>query len=47
MTKHADTLIVNAHTFTMQGEGVGYVAGGAVAVDWRAGGANWWISLRL
>ncbi len=33
MTEHADTLIVNAHTFTMQGEGVGYLADGAVAVE--------------
>jgi 5-methylthioadenosine/S-adenosylhomocysteine deaminase len=28
----ADTLIIHAHLFTMQGDGVGYVADGAVAV---------------
>jgi 5-methylthioadenosine/S-adenosylhomocysteine deaminase len=32
-TEHADTLIVHAHLFTMQGEGVGYVADGAVAIE--------------
>lgn len=30
--EHTDTLIDHAHLFTMQGEGVGYVADGAVAV---------------
>ncbi len=33
MNEHADTLFVHAHLFTMQGEGVGYIADGAVAVD--------------
>jgi 5-methylthioadenosine/S-adenosylhomocysteine deaminase len=33
MTEHADTLITHAHLFTMQGEGVGHVADGAVAVQ--------------
>jgi 5-methylthioadenosine/S-adenosylhomocysteine deaminase len=32
MTEHADTLFTHAHLFTMQGDGVGYVADGAVAV---------------
>ena len=32
MPQHADTLVVNAHLFTMAGPGVGYVADGAVAV---------------
>jgi 5-methylthioadenosine/S-adenosylhomocysteine deaminase len=32
MTEHIDTLITHAHLFTLQGEGVGYVADGAVAV---------------
>jgi 5-methylthioadenosine/S-adenosylhomocysteine deaminase len=32
MTEPVDTLIIHAHLFTMQGEGVGYVADGAVAV---------------
>ena len=30
---HADMLITHAHMFTMQGDGVGYVAEGAVAVQ--------------
>jgi 5-methylthioadenosine/S-adenosylhomocysteine deaminase len=30
---HADTLITHAHMFTMQGDGVGYVADGALAVQ--------------
>ncbi len=33
MNEHADTLFVHAHLFTMQGEGVGYIADGAVAVE--------------
>ena len=33
MPEHADTLITYAHLFTMQGEGVGYIADGAVAVQ--------------
>lgn len=32
MNEHADTLVTHAHLFTMQGQGVGYVADGAVAV---------------
>ena len=32
MHENADKLIVHAHLFTMQGDGVGYVADGAVAV---------------
>ena len=32
MAEHADTLITHAHLFTLRGEGVGYVADGAVAV---------------
>lgn len=32
MAEQADTLITHAHLFTLQGEGVGYVANGAVAV---------------
>jgi 5-methylthioadenosine/S-adenosylhomocysteine deaminase len=32
MAEHADTLITHAHLFTMQGQGVGYVTDGAVAV---------------
>ena len=32
MTEHIDTLVTHAHLFTMQGEGVGYVDDGAVAV---------------
>ncbi len=32
MNEHADHLITHAHLFTMQGEGVGYVADGAVAI---------------
>ena len=32
MAEHTDTLITHAHLFTLQGQGVGYVAGGAVAV---------------
>jgi len=32
MTEYADTLIRHAHLFTMQGEGVGYIADGAVAI---------------
>ena len=31
ITEYADTLIRHAHLFTMQGEGVGYIADGAVA----------------
>jgi 5-methylthioadenosine/S-adenosylhomocysteine deaminase len=33
MPEHADTLIAHAHMITMRGEGVGYVADGAVAVQ--------------
>ncbi|MGD8489255.1 MAG: amidohydrolase family protein [Anaerolineae bacterium] len=36
MTEQVDTLITHAHLFTLQGDGVGYVADGAVAV--RGGG---------
>jgi len=32
MAEHTDILITHAHLFTLQGEGVGYVADGAVAV---------------
>jgi imidazolonepropionase-like amidohydrolase len=32
VTEPVDTLIAHAHLFTMQGNGVGYVADGAVAV---------------
>jgi 5-methylthioadenosine/S-adenosylhomocysteine deaminase len=32
MTDHADRLIVHAHLFTLQGEGVGYVPDGALAI---------------
>jgi imidazolonepropionase-like amidohydrolase len=32
MAEHTDTLITHAHLFTLQGEGVGYVADGTVAV---------------
>ena len=32
MTEYADTFVSHAHLFTMRGEGVGYVADGAVAV---------------
>jgi 5-methylthioadenosine/S-adenosylhomocysteine deaminase len=32
MPRNVDTLVVNAHLFTMAGNGVGYVADGAVAV---------------
>jgi 5-methylthioadenosine/S-adenosylhomocysteine deaminase len=33
MSERTDTLITHAHLFTLQGEGVGYVADGAVAVE--------------
>ena len=33
MPEHADFLITHAHLFTLQGQGVGYVAEGAVAVN--------------
>ena len=33
MTEHANTLITHAHLFTMQGEGVGYIGDGAVAIE--------------
>ena len=33
MPEHADFLITHAHLFTLQGQGVGYVADGAVAVN--------------
>jgi 5-methylthioadenosine/S-adenosylhomocysteine deaminase len=33
VAEHADTLIAHGHLFTMQGEGVGYVADGAIAVE--------------
>jgi 5-methylthioadenosine/S-adenosylhomocysteine deaminase len=33
MTELIKTLIAHAHLFTMQGEGVGYIADGAVAID--------------
>jgi len=32
MTEHATKLIIHAHLVTMQGEGVGYVADGAIAI---------------
>jgi 5-methylthioadenosine/S-adenosylhomocysteine deaminase len=32
MTEHADILITHAYLFTLQGQGVGYVADGAVAI---------------
>ncbi len=32
MTEHIDILVTHAHLFTMQGEGVGYAADGAVAI---------------
>jgi 5-methylthioadenosine/S-adenosylhomocysteine deaminase len=32
MVEHVDTLVTHAHLFTMQGEGVGYLADGAVAI---------------
>ncbi len=32
MTEHVDTLIIHAHLFSLQGEGVGYIADGAVAI---------------
>ncbi|NJN81208.1 MAG: amidohydrolase family protein [Caldilineaceae bacterium] len=32
MTEHIDTLITHGHLLTMQGDGVGYVADGAVAI---------------
>jgi 5-methylthioadenosine/S-adenosylhomocysteine deaminase len=33
MPEYADLLITNAHLFTLQGEGVGYIADGAVAIS--------------
>jgi len=33
ISEHTDTLITHAHLFTLRGEGVGYVADGAVAVE--------------
>ncbi len=33
MTERADTLVAHAHLFTMQGDGVGYVPDGTVAVQ--------------
>lgn len=33
MTDHANTLIIHAHLFTMQGEGVGYIGDGALAIQ--------------
>ncbi|MCB0124728.1 MAG: amidohydrolase family protein, partial [Caldilineaceae bacterium] len=33
MLHSATTLLTHAHLFTMQGEGVGYIADGAVAID--------------
>jgi len=33
MTEHADILITHAHLFTLQGQGVGYIADGALAVQ--------------
>ena len=33
MTDHANTLITHAHLFTMQGEGVGYIGDGALAIQ--------------
>ena len=32
MSEHIDTLVTHAHLFTMQGEGVGYMADGAVGI---------------
>ena len=32
MPEHADSLVTHAHLFTLQGDGVGYIADGAVAV---------------
>ena len=37
MAEHADILITHAHLFTLQGEGVGYVADGAVGHHARRG----------
>ena len=34
MPEHADALITHAYLFTMQGDGVGYIADGAVAVQY-------------
>jgi len=34
-TEHADTLITHAHLFTMQGDGVGYVPDGSLAIRER------------
>jgi 5-methylthioadenosine/S-adenosylhomocysteine deaminase len=33
MPEYADSLVIHAHLFTLQGEGVGYLADGAVAVE--------------
>ena len=33
MPEHADFLIIHAHMFTMQGDGLGYLADGALAVE--------------
>lgn len=33
MKRQVDTLVINGHLFTMQGDGVGYVADGALAVE--------------
>jgi 5-methylthioadenosine/S-adenosylhomocysteine deaminase len=33
MNAHVDILVTDAHLFTMQGEGVGYIADGAVAIQ--------------
>ena len=35
MPEQADTLVIRAHLFTLRGEGVGYIADGAVAVKGR------------
>src|SRR5690554_3853734 len=35
MAEHIDTLITHAHLLTMQGDGVGYVADGALAIKGR------------
>ena len=32
MTAHVDRLIIHGHLFSMQGEGVGYIADGALAI---------------
>ena len=32
MSEAVDTLIIHAHLFTMRGDGVGYLADGAVAI---------------